>query len=155
MPSDIYHEYVIEKCYLPNNENLATDDSNEHSTLPTWKPESRLDFKNYVRDSNLDQIDIDLDILNQSDFVYADSTNSITLQISQTLVGAAENCNMIKNKNNSIATPQNRLKSKNLGSINKAIYNVKSISLPNLNISSLILVKIMKIWYPVVESIRN
>ena len=36
--------------------------------------------------------------------------NSITLQISQTLVGSAENCNMIKNKNKSSAKPQNRLK---------------------------------------------
>ena len=51
-----------------------------------------------------------IDILNQSDFVNADSINSFTLQISQTLVGAAENCNMLKNKNNSSAKPQNRLK---------------------------------------------
>ena len=64
---------------------LATDDSNGHSTFPTCKPESRLDFINDI------QINIDLDILNQSDFVNADSINSITLQISQTLVGATEN----------------------------------------------------------------
>ena len=102
-----------ENVILPNEENLVTDDSNEHSTFPTWKPESRLDFINYIQDSNLDQISIDLDILNQSDFVNADSINSITLQISQTLVGAAENCNMIKNKNNSSAKPQNRLKNQN------------------------------------------
>ena len=95
--------------FLPNEENLVTDDSNEHSTFPTWKPESRLDFINYIQDSNLDQINIDLDIFNQSDFVNADSINCITLQISQTLVGAAENCNMIKKKKSS-AKPQNRLK---------------------------------------------
>ena len=40
----------------------------------------------------------------------ADSINSITLQISQKLVGAAENCNMLKNKNDSSAKPQSRLK---------------------------------------------
>ena len=40
----------------------------------------------------------------------ADSIYRITLQISQTLVGAAENCNMLKNKNDSSAKPQSRLK---------------------------------------------
>ena len=84
--------------FLPNEENLVTDDSNEHSTFPTLKPESRLDFINFIQDSNLDQINIDLDILNQSDSVSADSINCITLQISQILDGAAENCNMIKKK---------------------------------------------------------
>ena len=40
-----------ENVILPNDENLVTDDSNEHSALPTWKPESRLDFINYIQDS--------------------------------------------------------------------------------------------------------
>ena len=83
----------------------------------------------------------------------ADSVYSITSQISQTLVGVAENCIVIKNKNNSPAKPQKRLKKQKLGPINKEIYNIKSISLPNVSISSLILVKIMKIWCPVEESI--
>ena len=49
-----------ENVILPNDENLVTDDSNEHSALPTWKPESRL-----YTGLHQDQINIDLDILHQ------------------------------------------------------------------------------------------
>ena len=144
-----------ENVILPNDENLATDDSNEHSTFPTWKPESRLDFINYIQGSNLDQINTDLDILNQSDFVNADSINSTTLQISQTLVGAAENCNMIKNKNNSSAKPQKKQKKKKAKTLvhKQSDLQRKEYLTAKRKYKQLNSVKIMKSWCPVVESI--
>ena len=57
-------------------------------------------FLNYINESNLDQINIDLDMLNQSDTVDTESVNIITSKISQILVEAAEHCNMIKKKTN-------------------------------------------------------
>ena len=54
---------------LPNEVNSTTDaHSEQNSTFPTWKSESRLEFLNYIQESNLDQINIDLDSLNQSEY---------------------------------------------------------------------------------------
>ena len=69
---------------------MADGSSEQESTFPTWKPESRLEFINYINESSLDQMNIDLDRLTESDSVNADSINSITSKISQTLVNAAD-----------------------------------------------------------------
>ena len=59
---------------LPNKENSITDvNSKQESIFPTWKFESRLEFINYIHESSLDQVNIDLDRLNQSDSVNADT----------------------------------------------------------------------------------
>ena len=42
---------------------MADGSSEQESTFPTWKPESRLEFINYIHESSLDQINSDLDRL--------------------------------------------------------------------------------------------
>ena len=71
---------------LPNVLSLTTYGSSELN---------RLEFINCIYGSNLDQINIDLDRLKQSDSVSGNSINSTTSKNSQTLVGAAENCNKL------------------------------------------------------------
>ena len=99
-----------ENVTLPNEENSTTDAYSEQNNIfPTWKPESRLEFLNCIQESNLDQINIDLDKLNLSESLNVDSINSINAKISQVLVDAAENCNMIKKKNTVFVSQQNKL----------------------------------------------
>ena len=137
-----------ESTIISNEETVMADGSSEQgSTFPTWKPESRLEFINYIHESSLDQINFELDRLNESESVNADSIKRITSKISQTLVNVAENCNMIKKKNNLSANSQKELKQSEL--------SVKSISLLNASIYNFILEKIMKIWCPLVEQTSN
>ena len=63
-----------ENVTLSNEENSTTDTySEQNSIFPTWKSESRLEFLNCIQESNLDQIIIDLETLNQSESLKAGS----------------------------------------------------------------------------------